>query len=166
MTDYRALAERIDSEEFNPFLPASIDDMLDWLCRDGNLAVPCSGYGRDTRDCAPWAVAMVLIAIDANGTSDMAPMTEALEYDMGLVVNDSDGPLDLVLRHGGVLSGIDHFYVKCVVDEAEAIIVDNLKDRIGALPLPRLSDVDELVSAIEQELREQERLRLALHEEE
>lgn len=157
MTDYRALAERIDSEEFDPFLPESIDDMLDWLQRDGDLRVQCSRYGRFTSDTAPWAVACVLIGIDANGTRGMAPMTDALKYEMGLVVNDSDGPLELVLGHGECLSSVDHIDISTLQDDAAEILVENLLERIKRLPLPRLREINEEVSRIEQLLREEAR---------
>lgn len=155
MTDYRALAERIDSEDFDPFLPESINDMLDWLQRDGDLCVPYSRYGRFTSDTAPWAVACLLIAIDANGTSGMAPITDSLEYDMGLVVNDSDGPLELVLRHGGCLTDIEHVDINTLPDEAAEVLAENLKDRIGQLPWSRLADIDEYLSTVEREVMEE-----------
>ena len=69
----------------------------DWLCRDGDLNVPCSRYGRTTRECAPVAVAMLRIFEEANGEQDEP--SDALNEFMGYVVNDSPDPETLILGH-------------------------------------------------------------------
>lgn len=67
------------------------------LMRGGNLHVPCSRYGHDTESCAPVAWALTEIIADATGE----PITpEALDYSMGLVVNDHDDVESLILAYG------------------------------------------------------------------
>lgn len=147
-SDPDVLARIIDAEDFDPFDEISIGVMLDWLKRDGDLACPCSRYGRRTSDCAPWAVAMMLIYIDANGSHGMAPFTDSLEYNMGLVVNDSDGPQSLVLTHGGCLENIENVDVHYVLDEAADLARDDIERRVKDLPWHRLNDVIELLDGI------------------
>lgn len=67
------------------------------LMSDGNLAVPCSRYGRDTAECAPvaWRVAYLV----SRETGE--PITAAdLDYAMGLVVNDHDDVAYMVRTYG------------------------------------------------------------------
>lgn len=57
------------------------------LNKDGDLRVPCSRYGSSTYECSPvaWTVARIL----ERETGE--PMTlDALDHQMGLVVNDHD----------------------------------------------------------------------------
>lgn len=62
-------------------------DALDYLNADGDLAVPCSRYGRSTFECSPIALQVAQIVERETGE----PMTFAsLEHAMGLVVNDHD----------------------------------------------------------------------------
>jgi hypothetical protein len=63
----------------------------------GHLSVPCSRYGRNGADCAPvaWRVAY-LVARETNEEIT----TEALDYAMGLVVNDHDDVTYLVRNYG------------------------------------------------------------------
>lgn len=60
----------------------------------GHLLVPCSRYGRTGADVAWWAIACEVIYVDANGPSDDAEL--ALEFYMGLAVNDHDDIASLV----------------------------------------------------------------------
>ncbi len=148
----RAAEALINDEDFDPFSVDGQEIMLTWLERDGDLACPCSRYGTRTSDCAPWAVAMLLIYIDANGTSGMAPVTEALEHNMGLVVNDSDGPLYLVLAHGGCLETGNndlHDDVQYVLEEAVNLAQDEIERKVADLPWHRLRDVIELLDGLE-----------------
>lgn len=81
-----------DSHEF-----ASRADGLAYLGRDGG-SVPCSRYGRDSRECAPvaWRVAYLL---SRKLTGD--PITVAgLDHAMGLVVNDHDDVSYVVNAYG------------------------------------------------------------------
>jgi len=61
---------------------------------DGDLRVPCSRYGRSTSDCAPWAWLLYRIMV-ANGSDEGY---DALDSDMGLVVNDHDD-VDYMIRN-------------------------------------------------------------------
>ena len=72
------------------------DEMTAYLLRDGG-AVPCSRYGRNSEDCAPVAIALAEIYEEAKGEETT---TEDLDYFMGLVVNDHDDVLSLILDHG------------------------------------------------------------------
>ena len=74
----------------------SRDEARDFLTSDGGR-VPCSRYGRDSDECWPIAYAVAEIIRDCNGE----PITEeALDYLMGLVVNDHDDIESLLLEHG------------------------------------------------------------------
>lgn len=74
----------------------TLGDIRDRLLEDGG-AVPCSRYGRHSADCASVVLAMMDIYAEANGD----PYThESADYFMGLVVNDSDSPMDLIREHG------------------------------------------------------------------
>jgi hypothetical protein len=66
---------------------------MSYLMQDGNLAVPGGRYGRDTRDCAEFAIIMALVMRYHGGE----PISYyQLNSDMGLVVNSSDGVADLL----------------------------------------------------------------------
>lgn len=73
------------------------DEALTFLNRDGDLMVPCSRWGRSTSECAPVALDLALIVLDANG-GDLDE--ELLDSMMGLVVNDHDDVVDLIAEHG------------------------------------------------------------------
>jgi hypothetical protein len=63
----------------------------------GSLQVPCSRYGRTSRDCAPvaWRVAYLL----ARETGE--PITrDRLDHAVGLVVNDHDDVSYMIRHHG------------------------------------------------------------------
>ncbi len=64
-------------------------EMLDYLNCDGDLAVPCSRYGRSTSTCAVVA-ASTAVAFSA-ATGDPVT-TDLLDHVMSLVVNDHDDP--------------------------------------------------------------------------
>jgi hypothetical protein len=68
-----------------------------YLEKDGDLSVPCSRYGRSTRDCAPvaWRLAF-LMAREMGEELD----TEHLDYAMRLVVNDRDDVAYMVRNYG------------------------------------------------------------------
>ena len=134
----------IDAEDFDPTTEAGIEVMLEWLQRDGDLACPGSRYGRHTSNCAPWAVAMLLIGIDANGPPD-APISDVLDYDMGLVVNDSDGPLELVANYSHVLADVQNVDVHYVLDEAEALLREQIGYRLERMSVDQLRSVDEFI---------------------
>lgn len=70
---------------------------LTFLNRDGDLAVPCSRYGRSTSECAPIAYRLdFLLARETGGE-----ITEAsLDHAMGLVVNDHDDVAYIVRDYG------------------------------------------------------------------
>jgi hypothetical protein len=72
-------------------------DGIAFLTQDGNLAVPCSRYGRDSEDCAPvaWRVAYLV----ARETGE-AITEESLDYAMSLVVNDHDDVAYMVRTYG------------------------------------------------------------------
>ena len=72
-----------------------------WLLRNGNLAVPCSRYGRDTETCAE--IALLAEGIMERGTGE-ATSRYSVDEMMGLVVNDSDAVHDLIMDHG---SGVE-----------------------------------------------------------
>lgn len=56
------------------------------------LLVPCSRYGRDADDVAPWAILTAAVYADANGDEGW----DVLEHCLSMVVNDSDGPAELL----------------------------------------------------------------------
>lgn len=62
----------------------------------GHLIVPCSRYGRTTREVAPWAIACEIIYVEASGENDEDDPRDALHFYMGLVVNDSPDPAEMV----------------------------------------------------------------------
>ena len=80
---------------------ADLAHWTEYLERDGG-SVPCSRYGRNSIDCAPWAIACHLIYIEANGPGDLSD-EDALNYYMGLVVNDHDDVEYLIREYGYVL---------------------------------------------------------------
>lgn len=65
--------------------------------RAGHLGTPGSRYGRTSADCAPVAYAVALIYQDANGDDIDADLLSRI---MSQVVNDSDGPEELIREHG------------------------------------------------------------------
>jgi hypothetical protein len=67
-----------------------------WLTEDGGY-VPCSRYGRDSWDCAWFAIALVCVEIDANGPLDDVKV--ALDDYMVDVVNDHDHVARLLYDH-------------------------------------------------------------------
>ncbi len=68
-----------------------------FLMTDGNLGVPCSRYGWDTKSCAPVAWRLAYIVARETGT----PINEeALEYCMGLVVNNHDDVAYMIRNYG------------------------------------------------------------------
>lgn len=68
-----------------------------YLTRDGNLGVPVSRYGSDSRSCASIAYAAAVIVSGETGE----PLTaETLDYVMGLVVNNHDDPETLIRDYG------------------------------------------------------------------
>jgi hypothetical protein len=75
-------------------------DGIAYLTRNGqdnHLQVPCSRYGRNTRECAPvaWRLAYIL----ARETGE--PITEdTLDHAMGLVVNDHDDVAYVIRTYG------------------------------------------------------------------
>jgi hypothetical protein len=69
------------------------------LLRDGNLRVPCSRYGFDSESCAPVAWELAGAVADATGEPIDA---DALDYAMGLVVNDHDDVAALIPRCDGL----------------------------------------------------------------
>lgn len=73
-------------------------DGIAYLNQEGNLAVPCSRYGRNTLECSPvaWRLAY-LIARESNGVLHR----EDLDHAMSLVVNDSDEVAYIVRNYGG-----------------------------------------------------------------
>lgn len=60
-------------------------------------ATPCSRYGRDSEDCAPFAVAAFLVLEHANGEADDPAAT--LDWTMSLVVNDHDDPARVIVDY-------------------------------------------------------------------
>lgn len=67
-----------------------------YLELDGGL-VPCSRYGRTSSDCAPvaWRLAYIL----ARETGEEIDQ-DALDYAMGLVVNDHDDVAYIIRQYG------------------------------------------------------------------
>lgn len=99
LVDLDRIAELISEPDYNDQAVA-----IAYLTTDqetgkptGQLLVPCSRYGRNGADCAPVAYAAAVISARSNGE----PVTaEGLDYMMSLVVNDSDGPAELIDCHG------------------------------------------------------------------
>lgn len=74
-------------------------EALAYLTRDEARGwVPCSRYGVDSEDCAPWAIALAEIIEEATGEDAMTP--DSLDHLMGLVVNDHDDPESMIREHG------------------------------------------------------------------
>lgn len=74
------------------------EQAIAYLTRDRG-AVPCSRYGCGSDDCAPVAYEVARIWADSSGD----PIdVDSLDGAMGLVVNDSDSVLELILEHGNV----------------------------------------------------------------
>lgn len=71
-------------------------EALTYLTRDSGR-VPCSRYGTSSEDCAPVAFALAEIVQEANGDEITE---EALDFYMGLVVNNHDDVLNLIREHG------------------------------------------------------------------
>jgi len=97
------------------------DHARTFLLQDGNLAVPCSRYGRDTTDCAEVAIVASRIMAAVQGE----PMTyHGLDSDMGLVVNDSDDIAYLIVSYGPCELGIDpadYLYDDTIAEARERI---------------------------------------------
>jgi hypothetical protein len=72
-------------------------DAIAYLMTDGNLAVPCSRYGRDTAECAP--IAWQAARLTARESGDPV-YRELLDFTMGLVVNDHDDIAYMVNTYG------------------------------------------------------------------
>lgn len=72
----------------------TLREWVDWLSEDPGK-VPCSRYGRNSEECAPWAVALEIIYLEGSGENHDEPELN-LQHAMGLVVNDHDEPLELV----------------------------------------------------------------------
>ena len=73
------------------------DDVEAYLMADGNLRVPASRYGWDTRSCVPIAEAVATIIAGETGT----PIDkDLLDYVMGLVVNDHSDVEELLIEYG------------------------------------------------------------------
>jgi hypothetical protein len=70
---------------------------LAYLTRDGDLSVLCSRYGRSTSECAPVAYRFAYLLARENGgvVNEMA-----LDYAMGLVINDHDDVAYMVRNYG------------------------------------------------------------------
>lgn len=77
----------------------TVNEWLAYLGRDGDLSVPCSRYGRSTSEVAPWAVACEYVYTEANGENSDESAAEAIEFYMGLAVNDHDDVLTLVREY-------------------------------------------------------------------
>ena len=73
------------------------DQAIAYLTENGNLRVPCSRYGTDSASCAPVAYDLALIFQEANGDEITADLLDEM---MSRVVNDSDGPAELIRDHG------------------------------------------------------------------
>lgn len=75
-------------------------DGIAYLTNNGNddgLYVPCSRYGRNTRECAPvaWRLAYITSRETGEGIT-----TDDLDHAMGLVVNDHDDVAYMVREYG------------------------------------------------------------------
>lgn len=129
---HEALLEVIDGEDFDPFSVDGYEAMVNWLSRDGDLRTPCSRYGYSTSGCVDWAIAVLYIYIDANGSPD-APISDFLEHAIGLVVNDHDDPLNLVIDHSHVIADSDT--IDGLLDDADDLLYDELQGTIRDLTL-------------------------------
>jgi len=58
-------------------------EAIAYLTKDGNLYVPCSRYGRDSKECAE-------VTWDVSRRVDYDCGIDELDFLMGLVVNDDD----------------------------------------------------------------------------
>jgi hypothetical protein len=63
----------------------------------GWLRVPCSRYGNTSAECAPVAYRVAYLMARESG-DDVT--REGLQHAMSLVVNDSDGPAEIVREYG------------------------------------------------------------------
>src|SRR5215211_8528361 len=92
----------------------SRSDGIAFLLREGNLRVPCSRYGFDSESCAPVAWELAAVVADSTGEPIDA---DALDYAIGLVVNDHDDVAALIPRCDGlgtrIASGIGGGYEPC-----------------------------------------------------
>jgi hypothetical protein len=79
-----------------------------YLLRHGNLRVPCSRYGHDTRDCAfvAWELHKIHVYHDVSEADTLVGLDDC----MSLVVNDSDDVSRVIVNDGHAV-GIDPFYV-------------------------------------------------------
>lgn len=84
----------------------SLNDWHRWLTTDfngkpaGHLRTPGSRYGRNSDDCAWWALAAEVVYIEANGPDDVEAGLDGL---MGLAVNDHDDIGTLVYDYWHVI---------------------------------------------------------------
>lgn len=108
-TEYNGKSYRVPvtgrDENLNSMLTDIPDDdhAMAFLMQDGNLRVPGGRYGSDTRSCAPLALALAKIMEYHNGE---VMSYYQLDYDMGLVVNDSDA-VEADIREYGELAGVN-----------------------------------------------------------
>ena len=68
-----------------------------YLLMNGNLAVPCSRYGRDTASCALVAWRLHHLLCRETGAQYSIPQ---LDHNMGLVVNDHDDVAYIIKNYG------------------------------------------------------------------
>ena len=103
------------------------EEAMRYLLKDGNLSVPCSRYGRNTLECAEVAYQVALIVQDDTG-EDMT--TDSLDADMGMVVNDSAEPADLLRKYRSFLEleGLVPAYNKIPERDAEELTNDMLDE--------------------------------------
>jgi hypothetical protein len=65
----------------------------------GHLQTPCSRYGRNSREVAPWAIACEVIFVEVSGDDSEDDPRDGLNFYMGLAVNDSPEPEELVREY-------------------------------------------------------------------
>jgi hypothetical protein len=75
----------------------SLQHWIDWLSRDPGQ-VPCSRYGRYSDECAPYAVAAEWAFVSNCGDDHEGQI--ALDWLMGLTVNDHDDIAYMIREHG------------------------------------------------------------------
>jgi hypothetical protein len=109
-TEYDGKVYTVPETGRNENLGAMLTDIPDddhamaFLMQDGNLACPCSRYGRRTADLAPLAIVAAKIMQHHSGD---AMSYHGLDSDMGLLVNDSDGIGYLIYSDGWMVFGDD-----------------------------------------------------------
>lgn len=65
----------------------------------GHLTAPTSRYGRNGDECAYWALACEMVYLEVNGENRDEDPRIALDFYMGLVVNDHQDVLDVILNY-------------------------------------------------------------------